>query len=203
MEQQNTKKIRTLGITGSMGSGKSAARQILAQYIPTIDCDGINRELLQKDHEGWYALKQANLFYGDPHGEIDKQAMADAMFEDAQIRQKMEAILQPLIIQKMDEWMKQQNTLCAVEVPLLFECDLQDHFDQVWTVVCEDQTALQRLEQGRKINPTEAKRRLALQYSPQKKAQQSDVVLHNDQDLLALQQQIEKHLYQLQNDIKK
>ena len=83
------------------------------------------------------------------------------------------------------------------------KCDLQDHFDQVWTVVCEDQTALQRLEQGRKINPTEAKRRLALQYSPQKKAQQSHVVLHNDQDLPALQKQIENHLYQLQNDIKK
>lgn len=200
MGQQKQKKIQTLGITGSMGSGKSAVRQILAQYIPTIDCDGINRELLKKDHEGWSALKQADLFYGDGNGEINKQAMADAMFEDAKIRQKMEAILQPLIIQKMDEWMAQQENLCAVEVPLLFECGLQDHFDQVWTVICEDQIALERLKQGRNIDPLEAKRRLALQYSPQKKAQQSDVVLHNDQDLHALQTQIEQYLQQLQEN---
>lgn len=199
--KQHEKKIQTLGITGSMGSGKSAARQILAQYIPTIDCDGINRELLQKGCEGWCALKEAGLFYGDPHGEIDKQKMADAMFEDATIRQKMESILQPLIIQKMDEWMEKQNQLCAVEVPLLFECNLQDHFDQVWTIVCEDGIALERLQQGRNISTTEAKRRLALQYPPQKKASQSDVVLHNDQDLQALQEQIEKklHLIQIEN----
>lgn len=203
MEQQTKKKVRTLGITGSMGSGKSAVRQILAKHMPTNDCDAINRELLKKDHEGWIALKQADLFYGDANGEIDKQAMADAMFEDAQIGRKMEAILQPLIIQKMDEWMSQQNDLCAVEVPLLFECDLKDHFDQVWTVVCEDQIALERLKQGRNIDPAEAKRRLALQYPPQKKAKQSHVVLHNDHDLLTLQEQIEKHLQHLQKENEK
>lgn len=194
METQTEKKSWTIGITGSMGSGKSAARQILAGLIPTIDCDGINRDLLKKGHAGWQALKEAGLFYGDENGEIDKQAMADAMFEDAKLRQKMEAILQPLIIANMDEWLKNQKSVCAVEVPLLFECSLQDHFDAIWTVICSDDTALERLKQGRNIDAAEAKRRLALQYPPAKKAELSDVVLYNDGSMLDLQKQIEENL---------
>lgn len=199
METKTQKKIRTIGITGSMGSGKSAAREILAGFIPTIDCDGINRDLLKKGHAGWQALKEAGLFYGDENGEIDKQAMADAMFEDAGLRHKMEAILQPLIIAQMDEWLASQENVCAVEVPLLFECGLQDHFDAVWTVTCSNDTALERLEQGRNIEADEAKRRLALQYPPAKKAELSHVVLHNDGTMEDLHKQIEENLKTVTN----
>ncbi|EJW94968.1 hypothetical protein EVA_16924, partial [gut metagenome] len=63
--------------------------------------------------------------------------------------------------------------------------------------------ALERLKQGRNIDSSEAKRRLALQYPPQKKAKQSVVVLHNDQDLQDLQAQIEKHLQEIQKENEK
>lgn len=187
-----------LGITGSMGSGKSTVTKLLANYIPTNDCDAINARLLEKGEEGYLALQNANLLFTQKNGQIDRKAMADAMFENPSVRKKIEAILHPLILKKMRQWASQQEDLCAVEVPLLFELGLQEEFDAIWTVVCSDQTALKRLEKERHISNQEAKRRLALQYSPQKKAALSHCVIYNDEDLETLKAQVKKCLETLE-----
>lgn len=187
----NPSKPFVLGITGSMGSGKSTVTQNLATRIPTIDCDTINAKLLEPGQEGYCALQKAGLLFVQEDGQINRQAMANAMFENPDARQQMEAILHPLILQKMDEWIQKQEGLCAVEVPLLFELGLEDHFDAIWTVICSQPIALERLEQSRHISKQEALRRLALQYPPEKKAEKSDAILFNDTDLSALEAQID------------
>lgn len=186
-----------LGITGSMGSGKSTVTKLLANHIPTNDCDAINAKLLEKGEEGYLALQKANLLFTKEDGQIDRKAMADAMFENPITQKKIEAILHPLILKKMRQWAGKQKGLCAIEVPLLFELGLQEEFDAIWTVVCSNSIALERLEKGRHISPQEAKRRLALQYPPQKKAALSSAVINNDQDLEALKKQIETLLVSL------
>lgn len=189
-----TSKQTVIGITGTMGSGKSMAASILKDQIPTNDCDAINAGLQKPGQPGWKALEQAGLLFVDANGQLDKQKLADALFEDPKRRQKIESLLQPLIIEAMDAWIDQQQGVCAVEVPLLFECGLQDHFDQIWTVTCSPDTALKRLQSGRNIPKQEARRRLALQMAPGQKAELSDVVLANDSTPQDLKAQIEKHL---------
>ena len=173
------------------------AASILKERIPAIDCDAINASLQQPGRPGWKALEKAGLFYVDESGQMDRQKLADVLFEDPSLRKKIEGLLQPLIIEAMDQWIERQQGLCAVEVPLLFECSLQNHFDQVWTVCCNSQTALKRLQEGRNIPSQEAKRRLALQMEPEVKAKLSDVVLFNDDTPEALRRQINQHLDKL------
>lgn len=177
-----------------MGSGKSTAASILSEFMPVNDCDAINAWLLEPSHPGYAALQQAGLLKTDAQGALDRQAMADAMFEHPQTRRAVEAILHPLILEQMRIWMKQTPHPCAVEVPLLFELGLEQEFDEIWTVTCSSETALKRLEQGRGICAKEARRRLALQYPPYLKAQQSDAVLENDGTLEQLRRQIEQTL---------
>lgn len=179
-----------IGITGSMGSGKSSAGKILSRYIPFTDCDQINSRLLESGAAGWQKLKENGLLILDEQGQLDRAGMAAEMFSNPETRKTIEGILQPLILQEMEAWLARQDGLCAVEVPLLFECQLQDRFDQVWTVICDDQTALKRLEEGRGIAPEQAKARLALQYPPQKKAELSSAILYNDSTLENLEAQI-------------
>ncbi|WP_323090758.1 dephospho-CoA kinase [Allobaculum sp. JKK-2023] len=186
-----------IGITGTMGSGKSMAASILKERIPAIDCDAINASLQQPGKPGWQALEKAGLLYVDQNGQMDRQKLADVLFEDPSLRKTIEGLLQPLIIEAMDQWIESQQGLCAVEVPLLFECSLQNHFDQVWTVCCDRETALKRLQEGRNIPCQEAKRRLALQMEPERKAKLSDVVLFNDNTPEELRRQINQHLDKL------
>ncbi len=177
-----------------MGSGKSTAKRILSRRIPTIDCDGINAALLEKNHDGYTELKKAGLLYTDEQGNIDRQAMADAMFENPDKRKRMEQILHPLIVRDLKNWIGEQTDVCAAEVPLLFECSLEHLFDEVWTVVCSTETALCRLESGRNISREEATRRLALQYPVDRKKAASDRVLENDRTEKDLEKIIDGYL---------
>lgn len=156
------------------------AKEILSAWIPVTDCDQINARLLEKDQAGYAALNDAGLLCTDEEGNVDRTAMADQMFDHPGQRKKMEAILHPLIIEELKQWIDAQTSLCAAEVPLLFECSLQNLFDEVWTITCSDQTALDRLGKYRHIPAEEARRRLALQFPAEKKMAQSTHVLPND-----------------------
>lgn len=180
-----------IAITGSMGSGKSMVRTLLQNRIPTMDCDSINAALLKKEAAGWKALKEAGLLYARESGEIDRQAMADAMFGNPALKVRVESILHRLILSAMQRWIDQQKGLCAVEVPLLFEAGLEKEFDEIWCVMVDQKTALERLEKGRHIGPDEALRRLASQMDPAIKAEKSDAVLYNDGTIADLQAQID------------
>lgn len=184
------RKVKTIGITGSMGAGKSTITRLLGQFIPVSDCDAINARLLEPSQEGFEALRKAGLLRLKKDGTVDRQAMADTIFSNPEKKKAVEAILHPLILGKMRQWMRAQDGLCAVEVPLLFEAGLEDEFDAIWTVVCSEKTALHRLEQGRQIPAAEARRRLGTQYPPARKAAGSDEVLTNDGSLNDLDRQI-------------
>lgn len=179
-----------IGITGTMGSGKSTATGILSRYIPTTDCDQLNARLLEKDQPGYLELKKQGLLYTDENLNIDKPKMAKAMFTDPEYKQKCESILHPLILQAMKDWIAEQKTTCAVEVPLLFELGLEKEFDEVWCISCSLPVALERLSAGRNIDPEEARRRLAAQLSPAEKEAKSQKVFYNNGTVEELESQL-------------
>lgn len=184
---------KIIGITGSMGSGKSTVRRLLSQKISCIDCDSINASLLEKGAAGYAALKEAGLLCTDENGNPDKKALAQCL-QDPQKKRQMESILHPLILQSMQAWMEKQTGLAAVEVPLLFELQLESCFDDVWTVSVSEKTALQRLQDGRHIPQEEALRRLALQMPASEKEARADFVLYNEGSTQDLQKQIDLRL---------
>lgn len=190
-------KTKIIALTGSMGAGKSSAGKIISQYYPVLDCDKVNAFLLEPGQEGFLKLKEKNLIPFD-WKEIDKVQLSKWMFEDPQFKKDVEAVLHPLIFEKVDQWKNQQNTKAVfVEVPLLFEIQAQDKFDEVWCVITDEKTALQRLQEFRNVPLQEAKKRLKAQLSPEYKASLSDVVLYNDADLDHLKKQIQRNLEKL------
>ena len=161
-----------------MGSGKSTAGKMLGKHIPVLDLDEVNRGLLEADGEGTNRLEKLD-WMPIIDGSIDKAQLSLLMFQDEAKKRQVEAILHPLLWEKMDEWTAQHN-ICAVEVPLLFETDSQNRFDEVWCVVCDEPVALERLKSGRHIDEDEARRRLANQFDAKYKAEHSDCVIKNN-----------------------
>lgn len=189
---QEMSKTQVIGITGSMGSGKSQVSRLLKKRFPILDCDRVNAKLLEKEQAGWLELKKLAWDIFDENDEINKPALAALMFSDRKKKETVETILHPLIFEKMHQWIDEQtSSLVFVEVPLLFEISAQDHFDEVWCIVCSEKTALYRLENYRHISPSLAKERLAAQMDVKEKIRLSDRVFNNDGTIKQLQEQLE------------
>lgn len=187
-----------IAITGSMGSGKSKVSEILSHFFPVIDCDRVNEWLLQKGNEGYFALISKPYIHLLENGEIDKVEMSKSMFTDKRIKTEVEHILHPLIFAEIDCWVQaQRSEFVFVEVPLLFEIQAQNHFDQVWCVVCDEEIALMRLQEYRHISSQEAKRRLKTQMSVDEKVKRSSLVLYNNGSVEELKEKIMKELERL------
>ncbi len=189
MPELSEKKI--IGLTGSMGSGKSTVASIIRERFPVLDCDEVNRNLLKKGNAGYEALLSNGLIFLDEEGEIDKKKMASAIFSDEDLRKKSESILHPLIFEEMEKWISEQRTpLIFIEMPLLFESSAQGHFDEIWCVISDSDIALERLQKGRNISPEEALARWKAQFDPEYKRAHSEVVIFNNGSLEELREQI-------------
>lgn len=188
-------KKKVIGITGSMGSGKSEISRYLKNKYPVLDCDQVNADLLKKGNLGYQKLNKMNIVELDSNGQIIKESLASYMFSNENHRKQVEAILHPLIFEQMHKWIcEQESSIVFVEMPILFEISAQDHFDSIWCVVADLDVALSRLQTYRNFTREQALARLVSQMNPEEKMAKSDIVLQNNGTVEQLHKQIEEAL---------
>ena len=188
-------KKKVIGITGSMGSGKSEISRYLKNKYPVLDCDQVNADLLKKGNLGYQKLNDLRIVELDSNGQIIKESLASYMFSKAEHRKQVEAILHPLIFEQMHKWIyEQESSIVFVEMPILFEISAQDHFDSIWCVVADLDVALSRLQTYRNFTREQALARLVSQMNPEEKMAKSDIVLQNNGTVEQLHKQIEEAL---------
>ncbi|MBQ0065785.1 MAG: dephospho-CoA kinase [Firmicutes bacterium] len=193
MSTMSKKKI--IGLTGSMGAGKSQVSYFIQKEFPVLDCDRVNAQLIEPGHEGFEILKEKGLIHVLADGQMDKAKLAKDMFTDPEIKKEVEGILHPLIFKKVEEWVESQTSeMVFVEVPLLFEIHSESHYDEIWCVVASEEVSLYRLEAYRHISKEEAKRRWANQWSVSDKIKKSDVVIENNGTLEELEEKVKELL---------
>ncbi|MGI6067943.1 dephospho-CoA kinase [Absicoccus porci] len=188
-------KKKIIGLTGSMGAGKSQVSKYVAKRYPVLDCDQVNAHLLEKGQKGYQVLVKKALVPLDEKGNIDKVQMAQQMFQVADRKQRIEDLLHPLILNEMQTWAQAQTvSLVFMEVPLLFESHVESMFDSIWCVVTNQDIALDRLQKYRHFTASQAQARLAYQMDPEVKIRKSDVVIYNNAGLDGLYAQVQKAL---------
>lgn len=177
-----------------MGAGKSSVIAILKELgITVLDCDRINDDLIKKGHKGYTKLiEEFTDMLLDEEGNIDRRKMSDLIFQHPDNKQKVEAILHPLIKEEIERQLDEhrEEAIVITEVPLLFEVKWEDFFEEVWVVACEEELLLDRLQKQRGVALSEAKRRLAQQIPQAVKIQKADKVIYNNSDKNALKKQI-------------
>jgi dephospho-CoA kinase len=182
-----------IGLTGGIGSGKSTVAELFRQHgAQIISADQISRELLAPDGVGSKLLRQElgeRFFPGSQ--ELDRTALRRAIFAEPELRRKVNAILHPLIRQRISTLLTASEQTLAevnippifhgivVEVPLLFEVGWQDDFDFVVVVRADDQEALERLRQRDGVSRAEAEAALAAQLPMSVKLARADHVIDN------------------------
>lgn len=191
-----------VGITGSIGTGKSLAANFFKEkgYL-VIDADQINDELLNDK----LIVQSINmLLYNENSGILDKKRIAQTIFSDQQKRKSLENYLHPIIFGKMKTQIETSNEkLVFLEIPLLYEAKFDVLCDYVLLIYASEESQIERLILRDKIDKKEIKRRINSQMAMEKKLLLADYVINNDgeikQTINTLKQWLESFLRRMEN----
>lgn len=161
-----------IALTGNIASGKSAVSEILKQKgFEVLDTDEVSHKLLTvKNNELYNAFKDYDVF---ENGEFSRFKLGKIIFNDENLRKKLEGVLHPQIIKEIE------NFDGVVAIPLLFEAKMEYLFDKIIMVYTDDEIRLERLMKRNNFTEQEAKARMNSQISQDEKVYLSDYVINN------------------------
>lgn len=174
--------MKVLGITGSIGMGKSTVSKMFEQSgVPVWEAD---REVEKLYRTGGEAIEPLRKAFGDDIlglDGIDKGKLKKKLLNHHDQKKKLEAIVHPLVRKKMEEFkaqcINQKHKLVALEVPLLLESGLQDKVDYVVVVSAPEEFQEKRVL-GRKGMTREWFQKIkSWQLSDAEKQQRADFVI--------------------------
>lgn len=185
---------RVIGITGGIASGKSyAARKIEELGYPLIDCDRVNHELLEPGNSIYLRIKEEfGSNYINADGTINKSKLGLLIFNDAEARAKLNAISHPLIMEEVKKQIMRYDGLIFVEVPLLFECELEYMFDKIICLYIDKKTQINRLMARDGIEYEYAAKKIESQLSLEIKKQRSDYTIDSSKGFDDTNKQIQE-----------
>jgi len=171
-----------IGLTGGYGCGKSTVLEIFAEKgARTIDCDSIVRELLMKDEGIKEAIRSrfgACVF--NEQRMVDRREVAAIVFRNSAERLWLEGLLHPFVRDRWETLIQAEpKGLWVVEIPLLFEKNLDTQFDFTVCVSASPANQLLRLK-AKGIRATQAQERIQQQLPLSEKVKRSDFVITNN-----------------------
>jgi dephospho-CoA kinase len=197
--------MKTIGLTGGVGMGKSACADLLrTRGIPVIDTDELARHLVEP---GQPALARIESAFGKDivasDGTLRRAELARRVFTDPAARQRLENILHPRIRElwraQVQNWQVEARRLAVVVIPLLFETGADKELDASICVACSAATQQQRL-QARGWSIDEIQQRLAAQLPIGKKIAASSFVIWTEGDMELHAAQLDRILNHLNQD---
>ncbi|GAB3491816.1 dephospho-CoA kinase [Nocardiopsis coralliicola] len=180
----------SVGLTGGIGSGKSAvAARLSERGALVIDADAIAREVVEPGTPG---LAEVVAEFGtgvlDPAGALDRPRLGAIVFADADRLAALNAIVHPRVGARTEELMAAapQGAIVVYDVPLLVENGLQELYDVVVVVDAPEEVRLRRLQEQRGMDPDQARARMAAQAGREDRLAAADLVVDNSGGLAEL-----------------
>lgn len=189
-----------LGLTGGIGSGKSAAAQCFIDLgVHTVDADHAARWVVEP---GRPALAQIAEHFGpgvlQANGELDRAALRTLIFANPEQRRWLEALLHPLIRQEIADHLARATSPYAILVsPLLIESGQYKTTRRVLVIDVPPELQLARTVQRDGVSQAQVEAILKVQAPREERLRHADDVLVNDRDPAWLKQEVERlhHFY--------
>ncbi|HJF13676.1 MAG TPA: dephospho-CoA kinase [Enteractinococcus helveticum] len=183
--------MRHLALTGGIGSGKSTVAELFAAHGATIiDADAISRSLMEP---GQQVLADVVATFGDnlldESGRLNRQALADIVFNDDDARNRLNALVHPAVREESKLQLKAameadpDNAVIIQDIPLLVETGQAEKFDGVIVVYTQMDTRMQRLVDARGMNTDDARARIAAQATDEQRNAIADWIIDNSGSL--------------------
>ena len=177
-----------IAITGNIASGKSAVEKLLsAKGFTVYDTDKIAHEILENSNEVRLAFNDFDILTND---KIDRKKLRDIVFSNKNLLQKLEAIIHPLVKDKLLKIFEKDDFIVFVSVPQLFEAGFETLFDKIVFITAPEETRLERLMQRNNLTREDALKRIAAQEKDETKIPKCNFVIQNNADLTNLERQV-------------
>lgn len=175
-----------VGLTGGIGAGKSTFAALLVERgAQVIDADEIGRDALAPGQPAWHSVVST---FGDEilvpgEMQVDRKKLARIVFEDAGKLAALNAIVHPVILQRIAddlERLSHTDAVVVVDAALITELGLRDTLDAVVVVTTARQERVDRLVRTRGMSLDDITARMAAQAAPEELEAKADVVVRND-----------------------
>ncbi len=186
-----------VGLTGGIGSGKSAVANLFAAHgVPVIDTDVVAHALTAT---GGMAMPKIRELFGEQmltqEGALDRAAMRAHVFAKPAERKRLEAILHPLIREEVERCIQTKSLreppYIILVVPLLVEsADYQHRVQRIAVVDCPEAMQIQRVMARSGLAQTEVERILQAQATREARLGVADDVINNEGGIAALAPQV-------------
>lgn len=174
-----------VGLTGGIATGKSYVVRLLRDAgVPVIDSDVLARQAVAPGTPGLAAITArfgAGLVTAS--GELDRAALGELVFRDAEARRDLEAIVHPVVRRGIADFFSSVapgTPLAVADIPLLFETHGERHFDTLVVVACKPAAQIERVMARDGLSREAAERRVAAQLPIEEKVRRADYVIRTD-----------------------
>ena len=180
---------KTIAITGGIGSGKSTFCSKLKEKGFKIHSSDEQVAKIYKNPEKKFVtyLRTIGLSKSISKKNIDKKIISKIIFENKQIRKKLELYIFKIVRKKRSDFIKKEKQkktkLIFIDIPLLFENNLEKQFNKVISIIASKRLRLKRLKKTRKMTENQFKNITRSQTSDVIRKKKSDYVIYNNSTL--------------------
>jgi dephospho-CoA kinase len=187
--------VLKIGLTGGIGCGKSTVTTLFKQLnVPVIDADEIAHQVVTVGQPALRLIEQAfgsNSLNTD--GSLNRNTIRELVFTHPEQKQKLEAIIHPLVYQTIQAQLTLLNTpYCIISIPLLFETNKADFVDRVLVIDCPIETQIERVQKRDNLSLKRVQSIIDSQVSRAFRRASAHDVIDNTQSNTELAQQVEK-----------
>jgi dephospho-CoA kinase len=196
-----------IGLTGGIGSGKSLAGDFFkSKNIDVIDADDLAYNALDIQGEGY--KKFLDIFgetFLDENSEIDRKALRKYIFQNPEMKNKLEEIVHPIVQNGILNFINNSNSIYRIIiVPLIAETNSSSFYDRVLAVDCKKEIQIERASKRDNSNEEQILKIIQSQASSEDRNKiANDVVENNDtkdEFLMKLEDIHKKYLILANND---
>jgi dephospho-CoA kinase len=189
-----------IGLTGSMGSGKSTVAKVLRDMgFAVVDADQVVHDLMKPASP---LVEEIISTFGPsvagPAGAVDRSALGRLVFNNSKLLRQLEGMIHPKVRDEVarlrTELAKQGHKAAFYDVPLLFEKDMEPLFDFILVVSAPEEVRRARIKTRNNISDDEISRRFEAQLSPEHKERKASAVIRNDGSLADLPAEVQRAL---------
>ncbi len=204
-------KMLMVGLTGGIVSGKSTVSEMFRQLgAQVIDADQIAHTIVSPGEKAWHSIVE---YFGKEilikNQQINRKKLAKIVFADKKKLEMLNSITHPEILAVINRRICQlksnynQDLICIIDAPLLFEANLADRMDKIIVVFISQEEQTKRLLLRDNFTEEEALRRIQSQIPLTSKLSWADYVIDNSFSREQTKKQVEQVWEKLKNELVK